>query len=201
MSFRILNVSGSPNRTEMKWRTFPFLCLWKRGGACATEVHRLMCVLSQSSIIFKHDFLSTQIKITTVNQQRKQPLQETAFQTHYSRNSEKKQTKKKTRNKANTEFLTCHIVPWASFLSQKATYVTRFVVIKITDVSSGCQRVNQAKRKKGRKTRKPRDIITSPDHAHMTPAASQKTVEHTRTRLRARCQTKHKAGGRLEPKR
>lgn len=177
---------------------FPFLCLWKQGGTCATEVHRLMRVLSQSSIIFKHDFLSTQIKITTVNQQRKQPLQETAFQTHYSRNS----GKKKTRNKANTEFLTCHIVPWASFLSQKATYVTRFVVIKITDVSSGCQQINQTKRKKrGRKTRKPRDIITSPDHAHMTPAASQKTVEHTRTRPRARCQTKHKAGGRPEPKR
>lgn len=36
-------------------------------------------------------------------------------------------------------------------------------------------------KKRGRKTRKPRDIITSLDHAHMTPAASQKTVKHTDT--------------------
>lgn len=55
---------------------------------------RLVCMLSQSYIIFKHDFLLTQRK--KLNQQQKQPLQETAFQIQYSRNSEKK-TKKQSQ--------------------------------------------------------------------------------------------------------
>lgn len=66
------------------------------------------------------------------NQQQKQPTQETAFNRHYSRNTVEKKTKQiqKQENKANIEFLTCHRVPWASFLSQKATYFTSFCINK-----------------------------------------------------------------------
>lgn len=42
-----------------------------------------------------------------------------------------------------------------------------------------CQQVDQAEKRERRETRKPHDIITSPDHAH-DPALSRKTV-HTRT--------------------
>lgn len=60
-------------------------------------------------------------------------------------------------------------------------HVTRFVVIKITEVSSGASRSIKQRENRGRKTRKPRDIITSPDHAHMTPAASKDSRTHTDT--------------------
>lgn len=85
--------------------------------------------------------------------------------------------KKDKENKANIQRLTCHIVSWASFLSQKATYFTSFVVIKRIDISNGCQQVDKAEKSERRETRKPHDIITSLDHAHDS-AASRKTV-HT----------------------
>lgn len=87
--------------------------------------------------------------------------------------------KKDKENKANIQRLTCHIVSWASFLSQKATYFTSFVVIKRIDISNGCQQVDKAEKSERRETRKPHDIITSLDHAHDS-AASRKTV-HTPT--------------------
>lgn len=181
-------------------RDFSFPLLLEAGGrACATEVHRLVCVLSQSYIIFKHDFLLTQRK--KLNQQQKQPLQETAFQIHYSRNGGGKKTRNK-ETKPIQNFQHATLFRGQVSFHRKPPMLLVFVVIKITDVSPGCQQVNQAERNKsGRKTRKPRDIITSPDHAHMTPAASEKTVDHTLTRSRARCQTEHNAGGRLELKR
>lgn len=81
-------------------------------------------VLSMSFTILNHYFLWIKRKKKN-NRQQKQPTQETVFNRHYPRNTVKT-TKKKKENNANIEFLTCHIVPWAGFLSQKAIYVTSF---------------------------------------------------------------------------
>lgn len=88
------------------------------------QVHRLRC--AQHVFHYFKSLLSLdKEKNKKNNRQQKQPTQETVFNRHYPRNTVKT-TKKKKENNANIEFLTCHIVPWAGFLSQKAIYVTSF---------------------------------------------------------------------------
>lgn len=77
-------------------------------------------VLSMSITIFNNLFLWTKNKRN--NQQQKQPIQETTFNMLDPRNT----VKTKDRKKSKYRIWTCHIVPWASFLSQKATNFTSF---------------------------------------------------------------------------
>lgn len=88
------------------------------------QVHRLRCAQHVFHYFESLLSLDKEKKNKTIdsknNQHRKQYsigiIQETQW----------KQLKKKKENNANIEFLTCHIVLWAGFLSQKAIYVTSF---------------------------------------------------------------------------
>lgn len=97
----------------------------KTEGETCTALSPQTDVLSVSFTIFNHHFLWTKRKETkTINnkssQHRKQHsiciIQETQWE----------EKMKKQGKKSKYRILTCHIVPWASFLSQKATYFTSF---------------------------------------------------------------------------
>lgn len=107
----------------------PFLHSQNRRGDLYGVTSTDWCAqrISRFFSFFNNHILWTKRKEKQNNQQQKQPTQETAFNMHYPRNTvEKKREKKRQENKANIDFSTCHTVPWASFLSQKATYFTSF---------------------------------------------------------------------------
>lgn len=111
LKFKRLVIKSVDLQLEHKWNKhrilqaeglFPSFAFWSRTeglwswspqtGVCLANI-----TLFSSTIFFRQ-------KEKNVNQQQKQPTQETTFQIHYSRNSEKKKKKGKTRNTANTEF-------------------------------------------------------------------------------------------------
>lgn len=93
--------------------------------------------------------------------------------------SKKHSENKRQGKKANIEFEHATLFLGQVFFHRKPPILLVFVVIKWIDISNGCQRVDRAE-KRAEKTRKPHDIITSPDHAH-DPAASHRIHTHTRS--------------------
>lgn len=81
------------------------------------------------------------------NQQQKQPTQETASNMHYPRNTVKKKNWRKQENKANIEFQHATLFLGQVFFHRKPPILLVFVVIKITDISNGCQQMDQAEKK------------------------------------------------------